>query len=235
FQAEDGIRAFHVTGVQTCALPILLATASLGAIWSSCSPDFGVQGVVDRFGQIEPKLFITIDGYYYNGKQLDVTEKVRDIRAQLPSVEHTVIVDFIGFNYEFDDHSSAWDNFLDRTATTLEFTPMPFNAPLYIMFSSGTTGVPKCIVHGAGGTLLQHVKEHGLHTNITRDDVFFYFTTCGWMMWNWLVSGLAQGATLVLFDGSPFYPSPEALWLVAEEEQITVFGTSAKYLSALEK
>lgn len=223
--------------VPNCAEAVIamLATASLGAIWSSCSPDFGVQGVVDRFGQIEPKLFITIDGYYYNGKQLDITEKVLAIRAQLPTVEQTIIVDFIGFNYEFDAQSCAWDDFLDRSVTTLEFTPMPFNAPLYIMFSSGTTGVPKCIVHGAGGTLLQHVKEHGLHTNITREDVFFYFTTCGWMMWNWLISGLAQGATLVLFDGSPFYPSPEALWLVAEEEQITVFGTSAKYLSALEK
>ncbi|WP_339879355.1 acetoacetate--CoA ligase [Pseudidiomarina gelatinasegens] len=213
----------------------MLATTSLGAIWSSCSPDFGVQGVVDRFGQIEPKVFITVDGYFYNGKQLDISEKVAAIREQLPSVEQTIVVNFAGFNPKLSAGVSAWNDYLDRSATTLEFVRMPFNAPLYIMFSSGTTGVPKCIVHGIGGTLLQHVKEHGLHTDIDRDDVVFYFTTCGWMMWNWLVSGLAQGATLLLFDGSPFYPGPEAMWDIAEQEKISVFGTSAKYLSALEK
>lgn len=231
--AGDRVAAMMPNCIET--IIAMLATTSLGAIWSSCSPDFGVQGVVDRFGQIEPKLFITVDGYFYNGKQLDISEKVNAIRAELSSVETTIIVNFAGFEHQYDASSIAWNDYLDRSVTTLEFVRMPFNAPLYIMFSSGTTGVPKCIVHGIGGTLLQHMKEHALHTDIDRDDVFFYFTTCGWMMWNWLVSGLAQGATLVLFDGSPFYPGPAVLWDIAEQEQISVFGTSAKYLSALEK
>ena len=213
----------------------MLATTSIGAVWSSCSPDFGVQGVVDRFGQITPKLLITIDGYFYNGKTIDIHEKVAAIREQLPSLQRTLVVPFAELNQTLAPGCDAWDDYLIEDANTLHFEPMPFNAPLYIMFSSGTTGVPKCIVHGIGGTLLQHLKEHALHTDIRRDDVFFYFTTCGWMMWNWLVSGLAQGATLVLFDGSPFAPSPAYLWQVADEEGITVFGTSAKYLSALEK
>ncbi|OZB06005.1 MAG: acetoacetate--CoA ligase [Idiomarina sp. 34-48-12] len=231
--AGDRVAAMMPNCIET--IIAMLATTSLGAIWSSCSPDFGVQGVVDRFGQIEPKLFITVDGYFYNGKQLDISEKVNAIRAELSSVETTIVVNFAGFEHRYDASSVAWNDYLDRSVTTLEFVRMPFNAPLYIMFSSGTTGVPKCIVHGVGGTLLQHMKEHALHTDIDRDDVFFYFTTCGWMMWNWLVSGLAQGATLVLFDGSPFYPEPAVLWDIAEQEQISVFGTSAKYLSALEK
>ncbi|MDX1525259.1 MAG: acetoacetate--CoA ligase [Pseudidiomarina maritima] len=213
----------------------MLATTSIGAVWSSCSPDFGVQGVVDRFGQITPKLLFTIDGYFYNGKTIDIHEKVAAIREQLPSLQRTLVVPFAEINRTLAPGCDAWDDYLIEDANTLHFEPMPFNAPLYIMFSSGTTGVPKCIVHGIGGTLLQHLKEHALHTDIRRDDVFFYFTTCGWMMWNWLVSGLAQGATLVLFDGSPFAPSPAYLWQVADEEGITVFGTSAKYLSALEK
>ncbi|MDT7524756.1 acetoacetate--CoA ligase [Pseudidiomarina sp. GXY010] len=213
----------------------MLATTSIGAVWSSCSPDFGVQGVVDRFGQITPKLLITIDGYFYNGKTIDIHEKVAAIREQLPSLQRTLVIPFAELNQTLAPGCDAWDDYLIEDANTLHFEPMPFNAPLYIMFSSGTTGVPKCIVHGIGGTLLQHLKEHALHTDIRRDDVFFYFTTCGWMMWNWLVSGLAQGATLVLFDGSPFAPSPAYLWQVADEEGITVFGTSAKYLSALEK
>lgn len=231
--AGDRVAAMMPNCIET--IIAMLATTSLGAIWSSCSPDFGVQGVVDRFGQIEPKLFITVDGYFYNGKQLDISEKVNAIRTELTSVEKTIIVDFAGLEHRYDATSVAWNDYLDRSETTLEFVRMPFNAPLYIMFSSGTTGVPKCIVHGVGGTLLQHLKEHALHTDIDRDDVFFYFTTCGWMMWNWLVSGLAQGATLVLFDGSPFYPAPTVLWDIAEQEKISVFGTSAKYLSALEK
>ncbi len=212
----------------------MLAATSIGAIWSSCSPDFGVQGVLDRFGQIEPKLFITVEGYFYNGKVLDISDKVNAIQAQLPSLSATVLVRFS--RREHRVHNAVeWEQFLDRSTSQLEFAQLPFNSPLYIMFSSGTTGVPKCIVHGAGGTLLQHLKEHALHTDLDRDDVLFYFTTCGWMMWNWLVSGLAQGATLVLFDGSPFAPKPEVLWDIAEHERISVFGTSAKYLSALEK
>ena len=212
----------------------MLAASSIGAIWSSCSPDFGVQGVLDRFGQIEPKLFITVEGYFYNGKVLDISDKVNAIQAQLPSLTATVLVRFSRRDHSVNN-AVEWEQFLDRSSSSVEFAQLPFNSPLYIMFSSGTTGVPKCIVHGAGGTLLQHLKEHALHTDLGRDDVLFYFTTCGWMMWNWLVSGLAQGATLVLFDGSPFAPTPEILWDIAEQERISVFGTSAKYLSALEK
>ncbi|MEX1222042.1 MAG: acetoacetate--CoA ligase [Idiomarina sp.] len=214
----------------------MLATTSIGAIWSSCSPDFGVQGVLDRFGQIEPKLFITVDGYFYNGKTIDLADKTQAILQAIDSIEHTLVVNFTG-NYQGAKQNGmhAWQDFLDADATSIDFAPMSFNDPLYIMFSSGTTGVPKCIVHGIGGTLLQHYKEHGLHTDLDRDDTLFYFTTCGWMMWNWLVSGLALGATLVLFDGSPFAPKPEVLWDIADEENISVFGTSAKYLSALEK
>lgn len=214
----------------------MLATTSLGAIWSSCSPDFGVQGVLDRFGQIEPKVLITVDGYFYNGKRIDIQEKVAEIISQLDGLKHTVVVPFADTGkLPQGNRVTLWQDFLDANANELEFAQMRFNDPLYIMFSSGTTGVPKCIVHGIGGTLLQHLKEHGLHTDLDRDDRLFYFTTCGWMMWNWLVSGLALGATLVLFDGSPFAPQPEFMWDMVDEEGISVFGTSAKYLAALEK
>lgn len=214
----------------------MLATTSLGAIWSSCSPDFGVQGVLDRFGQVEPKVMLTVDGYFYNGKNLNIKDKVGEIVSQLPSVEKLVVVNFSDQADTLSgDKVTSWNDFIDNDASDIEFVRSEFNHPLYIMFSSGTTGVPKCIVHGAGGTLVQHLKEHGLHTDLTAEDVLFYFTTCGWMMWNWLVSGLAHGATLVLFDGSPFAPEPEFLWDVADEEGISVFGTSAKYLAALEK
>ncbi|MGM0524831.1 MAG: acetoacetate--CoA ligase [Pseudomonadota bacterium] len=214
----------------------MLATTSLGAVWSSCSPDFGVQGVLDRFGQVEPKVMLTVDGYFYNGKNLNIKDKVSDIMAELPSVECLVVVNFSDQSDRIsNDKMVSWENFIDNSATNIDFVRTDFNHPLYIMFSSGTTGVPKCIVHGAGGTLLQHLKEHGLHTDLHAEDVLFYFTTCGWMMWNWLVSGLAHGATLVLFDGSPFAPEPEFLWDVADEEGISVFGTSAKYLAAQEK
>ncbi|EKE84890.1 acetoacetate--CoA ligase [Idiomarina xiamenensis] len=216
----------------------MLATTSLGAIWSSCSPDFGVQGVLDRFGQIEPKLLFSVDGYFYNGKRIDIGDKLDQIEAQINSLEHTILINFSG---KLDPSScdgtrrSQWQDYLSSNPDPLSFTRVGFNDPLYIMYSSGTTGVPKCIVHGVGGTLLQHLKEHGLHTNLGRQDTLFYFTTCGWMMWNWLVSGLAVGATLVLFDGSPFAPKPEVLWDIADQEGISVFGTSAKYLAALEK
>lgn len=231
----DRVAAMMPNCIET--IVAVLATTSLGAIWSSCSPDFGVQGVLDRFGQIEPKVFLSVDGYFYNGKCLDISSKTEAIRAQLTSVEVFVLVKFADVEQASQQDNLWWHDWVDRSAPTapLQFTPTAFNDPLYIMFSSGTTGVPKCIVHGAGGTLLQHLKEHALHTNLSSDDVFFYFTTCGWMMWNWLVSGLAQGATLVLFDGSPFAPAPEILWDIAEQEKISVFGTSAKYLSALEK
>ena len=218
------------------AVIAMLATASLGAAWSSCSPDFGIQGVLDRFGQIRPKVLFTADGYRYNGKQIDSLERIRGVLAQLDGVERVVVVPFLdeGADAASLPNGVAWGNFLSGE-TRLEFAQLPFDHPLYILYSSGTTGVPKCIVHGAGGTLLQHLKEHRLHTDIGAEDVVFYFTTCGWMMWNWLVSGLATGATLVLYDGNPFHPGPEVLWRMAEEEGVTVFGTSAKYLAALEK
>lgn len=214
----------------------MLATASLGAVWSSCSPDFGVQGVVDRFSQIEPKILITVDGYLYNGKNIDLSDKVNAIMDQLPTVQKLILAPFLTESPQATiDDAILWNDFIDPSATEIDFVQRAFNDPLYIMFSSGTTGVPKCIVHGIGGTLLQHLKEHGLHTDLTRSDNLFYFTTCGWMMWNWMVSGLALGAKLTLFDGSPFYPEPSRLINLIDDEEISIFGTSAKYLSALEK
>jgi len=218
----------------------MLAAASCGAVWSSCSPDFGVRGVLDRFGQIAPKLLFTADGYFYAGKRLDCLEPLSEVLARLPSIERVVVIPYAEREPQLAALGAAsarallWSSF-GTPGSALAFAPLPFNQPLYILYSSGTTGVPKCIVHGAGGTLLQHQKEHLLHTDLRRGDRLFYFTTCGWMMWNWLVSALATGATLVLYDGSPFHPGPGALWQMAQEERLSVFGTSAKYLSSLEK
>lgn len=231
-QAGDRVAGMLPNCIET--IVAMLATTSLGAVWSSCSPDFGVQGVLDRFGQVEPKVMFTVDGYFYNGKTIDVSDKVNAIKAELPSVAALVVIPFAGIQHRIND-AHTWADYRDRSASEITFVPRKFNDPLYIMFSSGTTGVPKCIVHGIGGTLLQHVKEHALHTDLRREDTLFYFTTCGWMMWNWLVSGLAVGARLALFDGSPFYPSPAAMADLIDKEGITVFGTSAKYLAALEK
>jgi acetoacetyl-CoA synthetase len=222
------------------AVVAMLASASLGAVWSSCSPDFGAHGVLDRFGQIAPKVLVTADGYFYAGKTLDSLAPVGEALSRLASVEKVVVVPYVGTAPRLERLGAAavratlWSEF-GTPGAPLEFDALPFDHPLYILYSSGTTGIPKCIVHGAGGTLLQHQKEHLLHTDLGPSDRLFYFTTCGWMMWNWLVSALATGATLVLYDGSPFHPRPAGLWRMAEQERVTVFGTSAKYLSALEK
>jgi acetoacetyl-CoA synthetase len=223
-----------------------LAAASIGAIWSSCSPDFGVDGVVDRFGQIEPKVLFVADGYFYNGKAFNTLDKVGEMRARIRGVERVVVVPYVTTSTDAGSASTldlppgsdvvALEDFLRPYAPgEIEFARMPFSHPLYILYSSGTTGVPKCIVHGAGGVLLQHLKEHQLHTDVRSGDRLFYFTTCGWMMWNWLVSGLASGVTLLLYDGSPFHPHPAILFDYAERERMTMFGTSAKYIEAIRK
>jgi len=218
------------------AIIAMLATTSIGAIWSSCSPDFGINGIVDRFGQIRPKVLFCADGYFYNGKRHDCLESVKGVLDVIDSIECTVIAAFSSQDFRIDDIRAAvrWQDFARKDAT-LEFTQVEFDHPLYIMYSSGTTGIPKCIVHGVGGTLLQHLKEHVLHLDLGSGDRLFYFTTCGWMMWNWLVSGLASGATIILYDGSPFFDDGRVLWKMAGDEKLTVFGTSAKYISALEK
>ncbi len=218
------------------AIIAMLAATSTGAIWSSCSPDFGINGVVDRFGQIKPKVLFCADGYFYNGKRHDSLESVKGVLDVIESIEHTVVVPFSSDDFDIADLRGAvhWQDFAVNDAK-LEFMQVDFDHPLYIMYSSGTTGIPKCIVHGVGGTLLQHLKEHAIHIDIGADDRLFYFTTCGWMMWNWLVSGLASGATLILYDGSPFFDDGNILWQIADDENMTVFGTGAKYISALEK
>ncbi len=216
----------------------MLATSSLGAIWSSCSPDFGVRGVVDRFGQIEPKVLLSVDGYFYDGKRFDLTERLGPILEQIPSIRRLVIVPYAGEGAPDlgDPRVVSLAEFVaDYSPGTIEFERRPFNHPLYILYSSGTTGVPKCIVHGAGGTLIQHMKEHRLHTDLEPGERLFYFTTCGWMMWNWMVTGLASGATLLLYDGSPFYPDGNVLFDLADELGMNVFGTSAKYIDAVKK
>jgi len=213
-----------------------LAAISIGAVWSSASPDFGVQGVVDRFGQIEPKILVTVDGYYYNGKTIDVLTKVKDVQPQIKGLEKTIIVPFAGSGLgieDLDDAQLVEDFIAPYDAAEIDFNRVAFNHPLFIMFSSGTTGVPKCIVHGNGGTLIQHLKEHQLQSDIRAGDQVFYFTTCGWMMWNWLVTGLASKATLLLFDGSPFYPNGSVLWDYTSKYGCTFFGTSAKYIEAM--
>ncbi|MEM7053763.1 MAG: acetoacetate--CoA ligase, partial [Pseudomonadota bacterium] len=215
----------------------MLACASIGAIWSSCSPDFGVQGVLDRFGQIRPKVLFATTAYRYNGKTHDCLARLTELKPQLTSVEQLVIVPHVDLEPDLGSYANAavWSEFGSDHAQVPEFEALPFDHPLYILYSSGTTGVPKCIVHGAGGTLLQHVKELLLHTDLHRSDCFFYYTTCGWMMWNWLVSGLSVGATLVLYDGSPFYPDGNVLWDLIDEFDIAIFGTSAKWIAACDK
>jgi acetoacetyl-CoA synthetase len=221
------------------AIAAMLAAASLGAIWSSCSPDFGVQGALDRFGQIEPKLFIACDGYIYNGRTIDIRTKVRDIATGLPSAQHTLIIPYLGENASGPTKTNntipLHDALAPYAVRALHFAQLPFDHPLYILFSSGTTGVPKCIVHSAGGVLLQHLKEHQLHCDVKPGDKMFYFTTLSWMMWNWLVTGLASGSTLLLYDGSPAYPNGNILFDYADAEGMTLLGTSAKFIDALRK
>ena len=206
----------------------MLATASIGAIWSSCSPDFGIEGAFDRFSQIKPKLLLATDQYQYNGRTYDVSENVQSLTSRIPSIEHVL-------RRSKSPDQCDFQRIYRNDSDSLSFERLPFNHPLYIMFSSGTTGVPKCIVHGAGGTLIQHVKEHQLHADLTREDVLFFFTTTGWMMWNWLVSGLATGCTLVLYDGSPFFPRRDTLINLIDREGITAFGVGAKYVSSIER
>lgn len=221
------------------AIIAMLATTSIGAIWSSCSPDFGDQGVLDRFGRIKPRVLFAADGYRYNNKPFDMLTSIAAIVNKLDSIEHVIIISFLKSTRNLSSFKSCKNvmhfDAYNTTKTEMEFAQFQFDHPLYILYSSGTTGTPKCIVHSAGGTLIQHLKEHRLHVDLVREDKFFYFTTCGWMMWNWMVSGLASGCTLVLYEGSPFYPTPEKLWKLAEEVGISVFGISAGYITALAK
>jgi acetoacetyl-CoA synthetase len=216
----------------------MLATASLGAVWSSCSPDFGVPGIVDRFGQISPKVLFVADGYFFNGKAFDRMDQIEPLLKALPSVQKAVLIPYLkSESFNPGPQATRWQDYLagfpeDRP---IDFEPMAFDAPLFILYSSGTTGQPKCIVHGVGGTLIQHLKEHLLHVDVHPCDRLFYYTTCGWMMWNWLASGLASGAELVLYDGSPLYPKADTLFDLIDEFRITIFGVSAKYIDAIKK
>jgi acetoacetyl-CoA synthetase len=229
-QAGDRVVGFMPNMPQ--AMAAMLAAASMGATWSSCSPDFGIKGVLDRFGQIKPRILFTANGYQFKGKYIDSLQRISDILKELPSIEKVVVVPYT----ELSDVANAvhYADFKSSESNLeIQFEQLPFEHPLYIMYSSGTTGLPKCMVQSAGGILIHHLKELMLHSDLKREDTIFYFTTCGWMMWNWLTSSLGVGATLVLFDGNPFHPHPGALWEMAQDEKITVFGTSAGYIAAL--
>ena len=234
-QVGDRVAAFIPNMPE--AIIAMLAATSLGATWSSCSPDFGIKGVLDRFGQIKPKVLFTANGYWFKGKGLDSLERMSNILKKLPSIEKIVVVPYTEQDPDISGIPNAihYREFKSPDANLeIEFQPLPFDHPLYIMYSSGTTGLPKCMVQSAGGILIHQLKELILHTDLKREDVIFYFTTCGWMMWNWLTSSLGVGASLMLFDGNPFHPDPGALWKMAQDEKITIFGTSAGYIAALQ-
>ena len=235
-KAGDRVAAFMPNMMET--IIAMLASTSIGAIWSSCSPDFGINGVLDRFRQIEPKVLFSANGYSYNGKTFDSLERIANILKELPSVQRVVVVAYTEKRADISriPNSIAYEDFLAKdSGLVIQFEQLPFDHPLYIMYTSGTTGLPKSMVQGAGGVLINHLKELKLHTDVKRGDTIFYFTTCGWMMWNWLVSSLALGATVLLYDGSAFYPDPGALWKLAQDEKITIFGTSARYLAEVER
>jgi acetoacetyl-CoA synthetase len=234
-QVGDRVGGFMPNMPQTVIA--MLASTSIGAVWSSCSPDFGIKGVLDRFGQIKPKILFAANGYSFKGRKFDSLERVTDILRDLPSIEKVVVVPYTEGDPDISAVPNAvlYGDFISPDAgSEMEFHQLPANHPLYIMFTSGTTGLPKCMVQSAGGVLIHHIKELMLHSDLKREDTIFYFTTCGWMMWNWLVSSLAVGATLVLFDGNPFHPDSGALWKMAQDEKITIFGTSAGYIAALQ-
>ncbi|MDA8140973.1 MAG: acetoacetate--CoA ligase [Desulfobacteraceae bacterium] len=234
-QAGDRVAGFMPNLPHTVIA--MLAAASMGAVWSSCSPDFGIKGVLDRFGQIKPTILFAANGYWFKGQRVDCLGRIAEIRKALPDLRQVVVVPYTDPKPALDTIPNAvlWDNFRAKEDNLfIEFAQLPFEHPLYIMFTSGTTGLPKCMVQSAGGILINHMKELLLHADLKRGDTIFYFTTCGWMMWNWLISSLAVGATVVLYDGNPFHPGPDALWKMAQEEKISIFGTSAGYIAALQ-